>query len=47
VNVPASTDIEFKFVKIDDAGNVTWESGSNRVYTTPTSGTGEYVDSWK
>jgi glycosidase len=47
VNVPAGTDIEFKFVKIDDAGNVTWESGSNRVYTTPTSGTGEYVDSWK
>jgi glycosidase len=47
VSVPAGTEIEFKFVKIDDSGNVTWESGDNRVYTTPTSGTDEYVGTWK
>jgi hypothetical protein len=47
VNVPAGTDIEFKFVKIDGSGNVTWESGSNRTYTTPTDSTGEYVGTWK
>lgn len=46
-NVPAGTTLEFKFIKIDETGAVTWESGSNRQYTTPTSGTDEYVDVWK
>ncbi|WP_158057182.1 alpha-amylase family glycosyl hydrolase [Halorussus halophilus] len=47
VNLPAGRDIEFKFIKKDGSGNVTWESGSNRTYTTPSSGTGEYTDTWK
>ncbi|USZ66962.1 alpha-amylase family glycosyl hydrolase [Halorussus salilacus] len=47
VNVPAGTDIEFKFVKIADDGSVTWESGSNRTYTTPADSTGEYVGEWR
>ncbi len=47
VNVPAETSIEFKFVKIDGDGNVTWESGSNRTYTTPSDSTGEYVGDWQ
>lgn len=33
VSVPAGTTIEFKFIKKDASGNVTWESGSNRVIT--------------
>ncbi|ELZ87682.1 cyclomaltodextrin glucanotransferase [Haloferax elongans ATCC BAA-1513] len=47
VNLPAGADIEFKFVKIADDGTVTWESGSNRTYTTPTDSTGEYTGTWK
>ncbi|GIP15895.1 putative cyclomaltodextrin glucanotransferase [Paenibacillus montaniterrae] len=40
VSVPKGTTIEFKFIKKDGAGNVVWESGSNRVITSPTSSTG-------
>lgn len=40
VSVPKDTSFEFKFVKIDDSGNVTWEGGSNRTYTSPTVSTG-------
>ncbi|WP_256392503.1 alpha-amylase family glycosyl hydrolase [Natronoarchaeum rubrum] len=47
VSVPAGTDLEFKFIKKDDSGSVTWESGSNRTYTTPADSTGEYDDAWK
>ena len=43
VNVPAGTSVEFKFIKRDDGGNVTWEFGSNRTDSTPSSGTGEYA----
>lgn len=41
ISVPADTRIEYKFIKVDGAGNVTWESGVNHVYTTPSSNTGE------
>ncbi len=33
VSVPADTEIEFKFIKKDATGAVTWESGTNRVIT--------------
>lgn len=33
VSVPAGTEIQFKFIKKDANGNVTWESGDNRVIT--------------
>lgn len=33
VSVPAGTRIEFKFIKKDSNGNVTWESGDNHVIT--------------
>jgi hypothetical protein len=46
VNVPAGRDVEFKFIKKDGSGNVTWQSGSNNTYTTPTSGTGEFETNW-
>ena len=31
VSVPAATEIQFKFIKKDANGTVTWESGDNRV----------------
>ena len=33
VSVPAGTTIEFKFIKKDASGNITWESGTNRTVT--------------
>ena len=40
VSVPKATQFQFKFIKKDSNGNVTWEGGSNRVYTSPSSSTG-------
>jgi hypothetical protein len=42
-SMPAGQAIQFKFIKIDQNGNVTWEGGSNHTYTVPAAGTG-YVD---
>lgn len=39
INLPRSTSIEYKYIKKDSSGNVIWESGSNRVFSTPASGT--------
>jgi len=47
VSVPAGTEIEYKYIKKDASGNVVWESGSNHVYTTVSSGTGVTVDNWQ
>ena len=47
ISVPANTQIEYKFIKIDGAGNVVWESGMNHVYTTPASNTGEVTVNWQ
>lgn len=33
VSVPANTTFEFKFIKKDAQGNVIWEGGKNRVFT--------------
>lgn len=35
VSVPVGKTIEFKFIKKDEYGNVQWESGPNRILTTP------------
>ncbi|MBV8035772.1 alpha-amylase family glycosyl hydrolase [Roseateles sp.] len=40
VSVPKGTQFEFKFIKKDGSGNVVWEGGSNRVFTSPSSSTG-------
>lgn len=37
VNLPPGTYFEYKHIKKDGSGNVIWESGANRTYTTPTS----------
>ncbi|MFF3201891.1 carbohydrate-binding module family 20 domain-containing protein [Streptomyces sp. NPDC002962] len=47
VIVPRSTAFEYKFLKKDSAGNVTWESGTNRSYTTGGSAGYSTSDTWK
>jgi chitodextrinase len=47
LSLPGSTAIEYKYIKKDCSGNVTWESGSNRLYTTPATGSGTINDTWK
>ena len=46
VQLPPSTTIEFKYIKID-GGNVVWESGSSRVLTTPASGSVTLNHTWQ
>lgn len=46
ISVPANTTFEYKFIKVDDAGNVVWESGANRSITT-TSNTQEVFAYWR
>ncbi|GHJ45163.1 alpha-amylase [Catellatospora sp. TT07R-123] len=36
VNLPAGTSFEYKYIKKDGSGNVTWESIGNRSHTVPT-----------
>ncbi|MFE5714538.1 carbohydrate-binding module family 20 domain-containing protein [Streptomyces sp. NPDC056501] len=38
VSLPAGTSFEYKYLRKDAAGNVTWESGANRTATVPASG---------
>ncbi|MFI6118679.1 carbohydrate-binding module family 20 domain-containing protein [Streptomyces sp. NPDC051064] len=38
VALPAGTPFEYKYVRKDASGNVTWESGANRTATVPASG---------
>ena len=40
ISVPKATQLQFKFIKKDGNGTVTWEGGSNRVFTSPSSSTG-------
>lgn len=47
VGVPINTAFEYKFLKKDGAGNVTWESGTNRSYTTGDSSGYTKSDAWK
>lgn len=49
VRLPAGTYLEYKFIKVDSNGAVSWETGSNRNYTVPVScaGTAILSSSWK
>ncbi|MEV6331684.1 carbohydrate-binding module family 20 domain-containing protein [Streptomyces sp. NPDC051909] len=38
VSLPAGTAFEYKYIRKDGAGNVTWESGANRTATVPATG---------
>ncbi|MGN6610667.1 MAG: carbohydrate-binding module family 20 domain-containing protein [Angustibacter sp.] len=47
VSMPAGTAFEYKYVKKDGSGTVTWESGGNRTATVPSSGTVTLSDTWR
>ncbi|GIF06595.1 carbohydrate-binding module family 20 domain-containing protein [Actinoplanes siamensis] len=47
VVLPRSTTFEYKYLKKDASGNVTWESGGNRSYTTGTGTSYTVSDTWK
>lgn len=47
LNLLPGEQIQFKAVKIDSSGNITWEGGSNHTYTVPTSGTGNVTFTWQ
>ncbi|MET9911733.1 carbohydrate-binding module family 20 domain-containing protein [Streptomyces sp. NPDC006476] len=47
VIVPKSTAFTYKYVKKDGSGNVTWESGTNRSFTTGSSSGYSTNDTWK
>jgi transposase-like protein len=45
--LPAGTSFEYKYIRKDAAGNVTWESGANRTATVPVSGSITLNDTWR
>jgi alpha-amylase len=47
LTLPASTAVQYKYIKRDAAGTVVWESGANRTFTTPATGTTSRVDTWR
>jgi alpha-amylase len=47
VSLPPNTYVEYKYIVKDGSGNVTWESGANRGFTTAGSGAMTLNDSWK
>ncbi|MGW0460238.1 carbohydrate binding domain-containing protein [Streptomyces tendae] len=47
VKLPAGTSFEYKYIRKDSAGNVTWESGANRTATVPASGKVTLNDTWR
>lgn len=46
-HLPPGTAFEYKYVKKNPDGTVTWESGPNRGHTTPASGTSTLTDTWR
>ncbi|WP_214105337.1 carbohydrate-binding module family 20 domain-containing protein [Acrocarpospora catenulata] len=47
LNLPPNTAVEYKYIKKNPDGAVTWESGSNRTFTTPPAGTHTNNDTWR
>ena len=47
VDLPPNTAVEYKYVKKNPDGSVTWESGANRGFTTPAGGTRANTDTWR
>nr|O30565.1 RecName: Full=Cyclomaltodextrin glucanotransferase; AltName: Full=Cyclodextrin-glycosyltransferase; Short=CGTase; Flags: Precursor [Brevibacillus brevis]AAB65420.1 cyclodextrin glycosyltransferase [Brevibacillus brevis] len=46
ISVPAGKNLEYKYIKKDHNGNVTWQSGNNRTYTSPATGTDTVISNW-
>lgn len=47
VTLPGNTSFEYKYIKKNPDGTITWESDPNRSYTTPASGSVTLNDSWR
>jgi glucoamylase len=47
VSLPASTYFEYKYIKKNPDGSITWESDPNNNYTTPASGSVTLNDTWR
>ncbi|WP_405096520.1 carbohydrate-binding module family 20 domain-containing protein [Micromonospora sp. NBC_01412] len=47
LNLPPNTAVEYKYIKKNPNGSVTWENGGNRTFTTPASGTRTSTDTWR
>jgi alpha-amylase len=47
VELPAATVVEYKYIRLDEGGNVTWESDPNRSLTTTTSAPIVIEDRWR
>ncbi|MFI0895536.1 carbohydrate-binding module family 20 domain-containing protein [Streptomyces sp. NPDC020983] len=47
VSLPAGTSFQYKYLRKDGSGNVTWESGANRTATVPASGSVTLNDTWR
>jgi hypothetical protein len=45
--LPRGLAIEFKFIKVDGSGNVTWEGGSDRSFTVPNSASSSAGGAWQ
>jgi alpha-amylase len=47
IELPTATTLEYKYIRLDEAGNVTWESDPNRVFTTPLASQWQISDQWR
>jgi alpha-amylase len=47
VSMPAGTSFQYKYIRKDSGGAVTWESGANRTATVPSSGKVVLNDTWR
>ncbi|MBO4206204.1 carbohydrate-binding module family 20 domain-containing protein [Micromonospora echinofusca] len=47
VTLPANTAVEYKYVKKNPDGSFTWESGGNRTFISPSTGTHTANDTWR
>ncbi|WP_415950725.1 carbohydrate-binding module family 20 domain-containing protein [Streptomyces sp. KLOTTS4A1] len=47
VALPVGTGCEYKYIRKESNGAVTWESGANRSFTVPASGTVTLNDTWR
>jgi glycosidase len=47
VSVPAGKTLQYKFIRIQADGSVTWENGANHIFTAPVSGVGSVNAGWQ
>ncbi|MCM1976553.1 carbohydrate binding domain-containing protein [Streptomyces sp. G1] len=47
VDLPAGTSFEYKYIRKDASGTVTWETGANRTATVPADGKVTLNDTWR